>query len=208
MDVMASNPCTGNYTLTAPEVTNLAVFCDMATASGGWLVFQRRMDGSEEFYRTWNEYKDGFGDITREFWLGNDIIHKITSQGIYELWIDLEDFEGNTRYAMYSPFSLGSEAENYTLHIGSYSGDAGGALTSYNGVPFTTKDNDLDSSDGNCATIFHGAWWYKSCHSSNLNGWYLGGPTTIYAQGVVWSYWKGHHYSLKRSEMKIRPIVV
>ncbi|XP_041374873.1 ficolin-2-like isoform X2 [Gigantopelta aegis] len=207
-DVMASNPCTGRYTLTAPEVTNVTVFCDMATLSGGWLVFQKRMDGSEEFYRTWNEYKNGFGDVNREFWLGNEIIHQITSRTVYELRIELEDFEGNSRYAIYSTFSLGSEAENYTLHIGSYSGDAGNALGSFNGVPFSTKDMDLDSYKYSCAKRFHGAWWYIACHSSNLNGWYLRGPTKIYATGVVWSPWKGQYYSLKRSEMKIRPVLV
>ncbi|XP_041374676.1 microfibril-associated glycoprotein 4-like [Gigantopelta aegis] len=263
-DVMASNPCTGSYTLTAPEVTNVTVFCDMATLSGAWLVFlhqlqvfrhqlqafvhklqvilhtlqailkklqmilhrlqvflrklqaclhilqvvfQRRMDGSEEFYRTWNEYKNGFGDVNREFWLGNEIIHQITRRTVYELRIELEDFEGNTRYAMYSPFSLGSEAENYTLHVASYSGDAGDALSWFSGVPFSTKDMDLDLFVSSCAELYHGAWWYTSCHSSNLNGWYLGGSTKKYATGVVWRPWKGHYYSLKRSEMKIRPVL-
>ncbi|XP_041375041.1 ficolin-3-like [Gigantopelta aegis] len=178
-DVMENYPCTGIYTLTAPEVTNVAVFCDMTTLPGGWLVFQRRRDGSEEFYRTWNQYKDGFGGVDTEFWLGNEIIHQITSRAVYELRIELEDFEGNMRYAMYSPFSLGSEAENYTLHIGSYSGDAGDALGEFNSYPFTTRDVDLDSWSGNCAETFHGAWWYKHCHSCNLNGLYLGGPTDI-----------------------------
>ena len=57
--------------------------------------------------------------------LGNTNIHRITSQGYYDLKIDLEDFEGNTRYALYKNFSVSSEDDFFTLSIGTYSGDAG-----------------------------------------------------------------------------------
>ena len=33
-------------------------------------VFQRRLDGSLDFYRDWREYEKGFGDPSHEYWLG------------------------------------------------------------------------------------------------------------------------------------------
>jgi len=84
----------------------------------------------------------------------------------------------------------------------------GDSLTKQKGEKFSTPDQDNDSWDKDCANTFKGAWWYGSCHSSNLNGLYLGGPHESYADGVIWYDWTGHHYSLKISEMKIRPIRV
>uniref|UniRef100_A0A3Q4N399 Fibrinogen-like protein 1 n=1 Tax=Neolamprologus brichardi TaxID=32507 RepID=A0A3Q4N399_NEOBR len=79
----------------------LSVYCDM-NHGGGWTVFQRRRDGKESFDRSWVEYKHGFGDLfspAGEFWLGNEPLHHLTSQGNYDLRINMEDFEGNERYA-------------------------------------------------------------------------------------------------------------
>ena len=78
----------------------------------------------------------------------------------------------------------------------------------HNGMKFTTKDvdNDVDAHK-NCAQKYNGAWWYKECHYSNLNGHYLAGNITSFADGVIWYHFKGHYYSLKTSEMKVIPTV-
>ena len=74
---------------------------------------------------------------------------------------------------------------------------------------FSARDVDLDSSSADsCAQLYKGGWWYNDCHSSNLNGLYLGGPHQSYADGVEWGAWKGFKYSLKRTVMKIRPTQV
>ena len=86
-----------------------------------------------------------------------------------------------------------------------FSGNSGDSLAFHRGMPFTTKDQDSDSEDGNCAITFKGAWWYKDCHHSNLNGLYLRGNHSSEADGVNWIHWKGYFYSLMRTEMKIRP---
>ena len=89
-----------------------------------------------------------------------------------------------------------------------FSGTAGDSLSGHHGQPFTTKDQDNDSSGStNCAVDFKGAWWYKKCHSSNLNGVYHHGAHSSYADGVNWAPWKGQYYSAKRAEMKTRPVL-
>ena len=85
------------------------------------------------------------------------------------------------------------------------SGDAGDSLRNHNGMMFSTKDRDNDLTGGSCAQGYKGAWWYNKCHHSNLNGLYLRGNHTSYADGVNWLHWRGHQYSLKKTEMKIRP---
>ncbi|VDI25736.1 Hypothetical predicted protein [Mytilus galloprovincialis] len=101
----------------------LDVYCEM-TKSGQWTVFQRRIDGSTDFYRTWQEYKQGFGNVNSEYWLGNDNLHKILSKGNYTLRVDLEDWVGKMRYAEYDTFAVGNEATNYELTIANYDGNA------------------------------------------------------------------------------------
>ncbi|KAM7435458.1 Fibrinogen C domain-containing protein 1 [Porites harrisoni] len=195
----------GVYTIDPDGTGPFDVFCDQTTASGGWIVFQKRLDGSVDFYRGWTDYKVGFGNLKGEFWLGLDKINRLTKTG-NRLRVDLEDTTGKAVYAEYDMFAVTSERTKYKLSLGTYSGTAGDSLSAHRGLPFTTKDQDNDRHKTvNCAVSHKGGWWYGSCHSSNLNGLYLHGQHSSYADGVNWFAWKGYKYSAKRAEMKIRP---
>ena len=179
----------------------------MDTDGGGWIVFQRRMDGTEDFYRDWADYVKGFGDLNGEFWLGLSKIHRLTNRYIFTdatLRVDLEDFDGNTRHANYSSFRVLDSSRKYQLNVAGYTGSAGDSLTYHNGSDFTTRDQDNDKWHANCAVRYKGAWWYNQCHTSNLNGQYLSGSHSSFADGVEWSQWRGYEYSLKIAEMKMR----
>ncbi|XP_028412092.1 ryncolin-4-like [Dendronephthya gigantea] len=195
----------GIYKINPDGKGSFKVFCDMTTSGGGWTVFQRRLDGSVDFYRGWQDYKQGFGNLSGEYWLGLDKIHMMTKISQNELRIDMDDTSGNTRYAHYDSFKVSSENEKYKLNVRGYDGTAGDSLQNHNRMAFSTKDSDNDIWVYNCAMRFKGAWWYRYCHKSNLNGLYHYGAHTSYADGVNWFHWKEHHYSLKSTSMKIRP---
>ncbi|XP_062930013.1 tenascin isoform X7 [Mobula hypostoma] len=179
----------------------LQVYCDMTTDGGGWMVFQRRENGKVDFFRKWKDYAAGFGDPSGEFWLGLENLHKITSEGHYELRVDLQD-QGDTAYAIYDKFFISDAKSRYKLHIGEYRGTAGDSLSYHQDRPFSTKDRDNDVAVTNCALSYKGAWWYKNCHRVNLNGKY---GVANHSQGVNWYHWKGHEYSIEFVEMKLRP---
>ncbi|CAC5395717.1 Tenascin,Angiopoietin-4,Angiopoietin-1,FibrinogenC domain-containing protein 1-A,Techylectin-5B,Angiopoietin-2,Microfibril-associated glycoprotein 4,Techylectin-5A,Ficolin-2,Tenascin-R,Ficolin-3,Ficolin-1,Fibrinogen C domain-containing protein 1-B,Fibrinogen C domain-containing protein 1 [Mytilus coruscus] len=135
---------------------------------------------------------------------GNDYIHALTSQGRYELRIDLHDFDNNNVYAKYQHFYVGGESSNYKLNVYGYSGPAGDSLNYHNGLPFSTFDKDNDKSLVNCAELVNGAWWFNECLRSNLNGHYFTKTPPEVWRGISWGDWKGRNYSLSATEMMIR----
>ncbi|XP_064596038.1 fibrinogen C domain-containing protein 1-like isoform X3 [Liolophura sinensis] len=185
------------------------VYCDMVTNGGGWLVFQRRQDGSVDFTRMWQEYKDGFGNLCQEFWLGLEKLHLLTSQRHYELMINIANYSGNSFHATYSRFCISGERQKFRLMLGSYSGTAEDSMTYHNGYQFSTPDSDNDAlPTGHCAEEYKAGWWYSGCHRSNLNGEYVyvGGKPRKKYSGIAGVYWLENYGHLQYAEMKIRPV--
>ncbi|KAH3791950.1 hypothetical protein DPMN_145440 [Dreissena polymorpha] len=187
----------------------MKVYCDVDSKNKGWLVIQRRMNGSEDFNRSWADYKAGFGNVKGDFWLGNEFIYQLTKEKPRELRIDIEAFDGLKRYALYSAFSILSESRKYNLYVAGYNGDAGDSLerdhNNHNNQPFSTFDVDNDrSSTTCCACKYEGGWWYRSCLNVNLNGKYFKESETVpYKQGIHWYTFTGSTTSLKYVQMSI-----
>ncbi|XP_065901757.1 fibrinogen-like protein 1 [Dysidea avara] len=173
-------------------------YCDTGNG-GGWLVVQRRKDGSIDFNNTWFEYEDGFGKLTGEFWYGLRALHCITRQGSWEMRIDIKYNDGTSNFLQYEQFKVASAKDNYKLSVGGFHGSTSDYMAYYNGMAFTTKDVDNDQFNGyNCAiTNFGvdrptGGWWYKSCHSNIM-------PNMLYTRqtGIL----RNSHFI----EIKIKP---
>ena len=199
------------------------VFCRMSS-TGGWIVIQRRKFGNISFDNSWEDYKRGFGELNGDFWIGNELIYKLTSKSRHnKLFISLGDWSGRSTHAQYTDFRLESESEGYRLYVGSYSGDAGDSFNYRQSVSlrhthmkFSTKDRDNDPQFFNCARTLHAGWWFNRCYSSNLNGPYLQQPyghrsmgemygnPTLEGTGVEWYPWKRRQYSLKATEMMLK----
>ena len=186
--------------------------CDMTSDGGKWMVIQRRINGSVDFYLDWTDYVNGFGDLEGEFWYGLENIHCLTTREDVELRIELGNGTVPSMVWTYQLFKVGGADTNYRLTIGQGIGVGGkiDAMALHNGHAFTTRDRDHDTWNRNCAQVFGGAWWYKSCHTSNLNGKYVvhNPEDDTYlpvSRKLSWSDGSNgwHHYT--KVQMKIRP---
>ena len=180
--------------------------------TGGQTIILRRHLGTTDFFRNWAEYKLGFGDPLQEYWIGNDMLHHLTTQDNYMLRIDMQDWNGTKKFATYEKFFIKSESEGYQLVVGemSKSSTANDSFTYHNGSKFSTYDVDNDELpiqiwNGNCAKRFSGAWWYKTCYQSNLFGKFYPSYKVEDKRndGVAWNSWHGNKYSLKFVEMRL-----
>lgn len=200
------------------------VFCDMSLRGDQWTVIQRRVSDYENFDRPWACYRNGFGDLTGDFWLGLEKIRLLTQHsGGMELYIGFEQhLYDATGFAHYKSFKIGTEDEKYKLTVGQfnqsssegYNCTAGDSLSTHSGMKFSTPDQDNDPSKEACATVYKSGWWFNAnCIDSNLNGNYyslgqlysLQQANSSPKDGIVWEKPYGDTNSLKSVIMAIRP---
>ncbi|XP_049529745.1 angiopoietin-related protein 1-like [Anopheles darlingi] len=179
------------------------VYCEQESFGGGWTVIQHRYDGSLDFYLGWAAFRDGFGDLVKEFWLGLEKVHQITKGRRHELLVEIKEFNGIYAYAKYDAFEVDSEDEQYALKdLGKYSGTGGDGMADNRGMKFSTKDRDNDRyTDGQCAHFNEGAWWHGVCTHANLNGPYRNARTS---KNMFWYDFISNHHGLSFSRMMIR----
>ncbi|KAL1445494.1 hypothetical protein MTO96_045000, partial [Rhipicephalus appendiculatus] len=163
------------------------------------------------FYRDWTEYSSGFGDPAEEYWIGNQALHALTSG---DEVMALRIFLGNTTdegvWIDYESVRISGGSDYYRMQIGELLGPEGwDAMSSCNNMAFSTFNSDSDQSTDNCAVKYKGAWWYKYCFDSNLNGLNLNGYHSSDTAGIDWMADStgelGSQYSYPWVRMMIRP---
>ena len=211
-----------------PELKSLAVSCDQETDGGGWIMYQRRVDGSVNFTRNWEEYKYGFGDHgdnTTELWLGNEHVYQlvhINGSTVWELRIEADAFDGTSCWLVASGFRMNRENNDrrYALDWDNVTESAARLANDWNShklKPFVTFDEYGRYYDSwstlwysralTCITRYKGGWWFariNHCNDIFLNGQYenetgRGDSRSIY----VYSFKR--NFALERSRMMFRP---
>ncbi|KAH9505645.1 Ficolin-1-B [Bulinus truncatus] len=181
---------------------NTKYLCDTRTDGGGWVVFLRRVHKDTSFNQLWSLYKNGFGSVCSDYWLGNKYVNLIADSDKYELRVDMT-YKNKEYYAYYKYFEVGDEASNYSLHIDGYTGDAGDNLVNHDHMKFSTPDRDNDARpQSSCAQKYSTGWWFHSCRTSLLTGDFHRSKSN--ATGVIWPLITGDYESLDMVEMKIR----
>ncbi|XP_014234014.1 protein scabrous-like [Trichogramma pretiosum] len=172
----------------------------LAACRKGWIVVGRRVDGTVDFDRSWNDYAQGFGSPMNEFWAGNEALHRLSRDNCTRLRVELNDIEGNYWVANYEDFSVDSEDNGYRLRVGGYSGNATDAMDYQNNMRFSAKDRDLDISSTDCAANYHGGWWFSHCQHANLNGRYSLGLTWYRTDVNQWMAVASAELSVQRKQ--------
>ncbi|XP_023031115.1 fibrinogen-like protein 1 [Drosophila willistoni] len=201
-DRFSKNGCkglsSGIHKIDIPGVDLISAVCEGNIEGGGWIVIHKRFDGSVNFRRNWSEYRNGFGHMDGEFFIGLENLHRITNSKTYELYVQLGYYDGRILFASYDNFKIGDEGKNYRLDsLGKFRGTAPNKMDYNVHNPFSTIDRE-NARLPHCASYLSG-WWHNACSNAALNGKYERKTGCDY-DVMSWSC-----VSLKSAQMLIRP---
>lgn len=133
----------------------------------------RREERQLDFNRTWEEYRDGFGSLAADHWLGLDKLHLLTSSRAYELRFRVRLENGSVYYHFYKDFVVRDQSAGYSFILGitdDMDRELGDCLTPLMGASFSTYDNDSDGDNTtNCAQRHGAGWWFLGANCSSCN---------------------------------------
>ena len=196
----------GVYQVKVLGIHDLSVYCNMQEDGGGWMVFQKRFDMSLSFHKTWQEYKDGFGNPLGEHWLGNKWLNLLTKSETYDYYVVAKDNQGNTEKKKMLGVTVENEDEKYKIQFeaegdgppyGKFNPNSENSNRFMDGMKFSTvdQDNNPTASYAPCTQYGGlGGWWYQNCFEENMNG-----------ASPVWRGWKGGYTGLAEAMLMIRP---
>ena len=195
--------------------SKLAVYCDMETDGGGWIVIQRRNAsmGWVNFARNFIEYELGFGDLEGEFWLGLKNMYELTNQDSVELKLKVWNATNSSINWNYPYFRVSDLRQSYQITTTRGSGNS--IYSAFGNQGRTLSFRTYDNLAGSCPYLIQSGWWcyYRyynrySCDYANLNG--LHRPSGIpgtdpVRERLVWRTASNTYEIFTHSEMKIRP---
>lgn len=168
-------------------------------------MVQQHFNGTVFFNQTWAQFKAGFGNVTGDYWIGNDRLHSLTTYGGYRLRVDIQlKSDLSWQWSEYDTFIVGDESTGYALQVGGFSGTANNGFlgdtgtvsdpNNLNGMKFTSIDRDNDNyQSGSCAKDYLAGFWYNNCGSIFINS---------YGISFEWQWGAG---ALKISRMTLIP---
>lgn len=132
------------------------VLCNSDIAGAGWLVIQQRVNGRVDFNKSWEAYRNGFGDFwDGDFFLGLKKIHRLTVEQPQELYIHMERFNGTSYYARYDEFAISNDTHEYKLStLGTFSGTTMDELRDHKNKKFAIARFRRAPEDR------FGGWWF------------------------------------------------
>ncbi|XP_054083046.1 angiopoietin-related protein 7 isoform X2 [Zeugodacus cucurbitae] len=172
----------GIYNITPLNMSPFEVFCLTDPKGGcGWTLVWRRNEINDDFNRTWAEYRNGFGELTDNFFIGLDKLYALTIAEPQQLRMGIKYGSNNWELDIFDEFVVGNVCTQYELVITNPQNKRRIFKRLNKRAHFFTKDLSSSSKNEECAKAMGMGWWYtddcKNYLKSRVYYRYINSPT-------------------------------